>query len=117
MFRKQQQLPTVLKVNTSYLGESIEQKIRRLVNNKEPIGEETGLIYTERKDGVRPEYDIRTDRNEIALDAMTAVSKTFRYKRNEKHGIGEEAKEGMEKESKTEDGKAKPAAGNDPKEA
>ena len=30
-------------------------------------------IYTEKKDGVRPEYDIRTDRFEVAIDAMDKI--------------------------------------------
>ena len=45
-----------LKINTSVKGEPIEQKIERIVNNKEPIGQGNDtapIIYTERKEGVR----------------------------------------------------------------
>lgn len=67
--------------NESYEGERIEQKIERIVDNNEPIQDGAPLIFTERKDGVKPEFDIRTDRFEIAIDAMDVVSKTTRAKR------------------------------------
>ena len=54
---------------TTYEGETIEAKVNRIVNNGEPITDGTPIIYTERKDGVLPEYDIRTDRWDIAIDA------------------------------------------------
>lgn len=68
----------------SYEGETIEDKINRIVNNKEPIKDGAPLIYSERKDGVRPEYNIRTDRFEIAIDAMDAVSATHKAKREQR---------------------------------
>lgn len=72
---------TSLKVNTTYEGETIEQKIHRIFNNKEPIKDGAPLIYTERKDGVRPEHDIRTDRFEVAVEAMDHVNKSKLAKR------------------------------------
>ncbi len=72
---------TTIALNQSYEGETIEQKVDRIVNNAEPISDGAPLIYTERKDGVMPEYDIRTDRWELAVDAMTHVSKTELAKR------------------------------------
>lgn len=56
-----------------YEAETIEEKINRIVNNKEPITDGAPIIYTERKQGVLPEYDIRTDRWEIAIEAMDKV--------------------------------------------
>ena len=38
--------------NESLEGESIEEKLRRILDNKEPISEGADLIYTDRKDGV-----------------------------------------------------------------
>lgn len=99
MYKKQQPDKTGYIVNTSYNGETIEQKIRRIVNNKEPISDGAPLIYTERKNGVEPQYDIRTDRWEVAIDAMDTVSKTHKAKRENKPTIGEQAKEGMTKEN------------------
>ena len=43
------------------------------MNNNEPISEGSPLIYTERKEGVLPGYDVRTDRFEVAVDAMDKV--------------------------------------------
>lgn len=68
-----------------YIGESIETKVLRITQNKEPISDGSPTIYMERKDGIKPEYDIRTDRWEIALDAMDIVSKTKLAKRIERH--------------------------------
>lgn len=84
---------TLITVNESYEGETLENKIERIVTMNEPIKDGAPLIFTERKDGVRPEYDIRTDRFEIALDAMDAVSKTNIAKRMTivKKDIGDES--------------------------
>ena len=51
-------------------GEQIEEKVRRIVNNNEPITDGAPIIFTEKKDGVLPEYNIRTDRWDIALDGI-----------------------------------------------
>lgn len=63
-----------LKVNKSYEGEPIEEKVMRITTLKEPITDGAPLNYTERSDGVLPEFDIRTDRFEIAIDAMDKVN-------------------------------------------
>ena len=76
---------TTINRNTSYIGETIEQKVNRIMNNKEPITDGAPLTYTERKDGVQPDYNIRTDRFEVAIDAMDKVSKTHQAKREERH--------------------------------
>ena len=98
-----------LKGIKTYEGETIEQKINRITNNKEPIKDGAPLIYTERKNGVQAQYDIRTDRFEIAVEAMDKVSKTHRAKREERHSLGDEAKKGMGAESKSE----RPAGGGE----
>jgi len=99
MYKKIKANSTTLKVNNSYKGETIEQKVNRIVNNKEPITDGAPLIYTDRKDGVNPAHDIRTDRWEVAVDAMDKVTKTNMAKRE--HTIAEKAKKGMEAEGKT----------------
>lgn len=66
---------TDLKINKAVEGETLETKIERIVQNKEPISDTTPMIYTERKDGVNPAYDIRTDKWEIACSAMDVVHK------------------------------------------
>lgn len=93
-------IPTKLIVNNSYEGETIETKIRRIVNNKEPIHDGAPLVYTERNEGVKPEYNIRTDRWEIAVDAMDAVTRTEIAKREQL--IGEKTYDTMNDTQKDE---------------
>ena len=47
-----------------------------MVNNNEPIEETAPMIYTERKEGVKKEYDIRADRYEIAIAGMSAIERS-----------------------------------------
>lgn len=75
---------TSLSVNESFDGETIEMKVNRILNNGEAITDGAPLIYTERKDGVAPEYDIRTDRWDIANEAMNKVHKTEIAKRQQR---------------------------------
>ena len=56
-------------------GESIENKVRRITENNEPITDGAPIIYTNRDDGVLPAYNIRTDRWDIAQEAMDRVNK------------------------------------------
>lgn len=84
MYKKNKTNKTGLSVNTSFEGETIEEKIRRITNNKEPITDGAPITYTERKDGVKPEYNIRTDRWELAVDAMDTVSKQALSKREQR---------------------------------
>lgn len=55
-------------------GEPIEEKVRRIVDENEPIKDGAPIIYTEAKDGVRAEFNIRADKWQIAIDAMDKVS-------------------------------------------
>lgn len=54
----------------SFEGESIETKVSKLIENNEPITDGAPIIFTEKKDGVLPQYDIRTDKWDIAQSAM-----------------------------------------------
>jgi len=111
MYKPIKPATTPINRNTSYKGETIEKKIQRIVNNKEPIKDGAPLTYTDRKNGVIPEYDIRTDRFEQAVemaDKITAMKLAERDKRavaGEKT-IGEQAKQGMQKENSGEPGTA-----------
>ena len=67
--------PRPPKTNYEYQeGESIENKVRRITENNEPITDGAPIIYTNRDDGVLPAYNIRTDRWDIAQAAMDAVN-------------------------------------------
>ncbi len=62
----------------TYEAEPREVKLRKIING-EASSMEDGVfptIYTEKKDGVRPEYDIRTDRFEVAIDAMDKINQS-----------------------------------------
>lgn len=68
------------------IGETIETKCERIMINKEPIGEGAATIYQEKKEGVNPAYDIRTDRFEIAAEAMDKLSRSETAKSKERLG-------------------------------
>lgn len=62
----------------TYQAEPREVKLRKIING-ETSNMEDGVfptIYTEKKDGVLPEYDIRTDRFEVAIDAIDKINKS-----------------------------------------
>ncbi len=84
MYKKPTYAKGGLKVNKSTEGETIEQKVERILDNKEPIKDGAPLVYTERKDGVQAGYNIRTDRWEVAVDAMDKVAKAVTAKRDNK---------------------------------
>ena len=67
---------TAMQSIETYEGESIEDRVLKLEQNNEPIEDRAPLIYTEKKDGVLPMYDIRTDKWDVAQNAMDTVNKT-----------------------------------------
>ncbi len=75
-------IPSTLTSVEKLEGEPIEWKIERIVNNGEPITDGAPEIFTERKDGVLSAYNIRTDRWEIATDAMDKVSGSIQARRD-----------------------------------
>ena len=66
-----------------YEGESIEKKVARIVQTKEPITDTAPIIYTEKKDGVLPAYNIRTDRFDLAVDAFDKIEMERIAKKNQ----------------------------------
>ena len=64
--------------NLTYQAEPREVKLRKIISG-EANNMEDGVfptIYTEKKDGVLPEYDIRTDRFEVAIDAIDKINES-----------------------------------------
>ena len=64
--------------NLAYQAEPREVKLRKIING-ESNDMEDGVfptIYTEKKDGVQPEFDIRTDRFEVAIDAIDKINQS-----------------------------------------
>jgi len=62
-------------------GEPLEWKIKRMLTNNEPIGDSAPILYTERAQGVLPDYNIRTDRWEHAATAMDYITRSKIAKR------------------------------------
>lgn len=72
-------------------GESIEQKLRRLTITKEPIEVDfTPEIFQERKAGVDPMCDIRTDKFEMAQAACDIMTRTYLLGRKNRDNFGKD---------------------------
>ena len=61
-----------------------KEKEKEKEKETKPIDNSRGLVYTERKDGVLPAYDIRTDRFELAVEATDKIAKSYLAKREER---------------------------------
>jgi len=110
MYNTPRMFKTLIKGDKPTEGETIEQKVRRLIENKEPIKDGSPLLYTDRSKGVDPAHNIRTDRWEIATDAMDKVHKSKLAKRDDKGGK-EDAKIIEMKDNKKNDGGAESTPG------
>lgn len=74
-----------IQINESTEGETIETKIEMMMENKEPMGRDGApIIFTERREGVKPSYNIRTDRFDVALEAMDKVNASYAARREER---------------------------------
>ena len=80
--------------NLTYEAEPREVKLRKIISG-EASNMEDGVfptIYTEKKDGVQPEYDIRTDRFEVAIDAIDKINQSAASRIAKNKGETESAK-------------------------
>lgn len=81
--------------NLAYQAEPREVKLRKIISG-ESNNMEDGVfptIYTEKKDGVQPEFDIRTDRFEVAIDAIDKINKSAANQIAKSKGETEAAKD------------------------
>lgn len=81
--------------NLTYQAEPREVKLRKIING-EANNMEDGVfptIYTEKKDGVQPEFDIRTDRFEVAINAMDKINQSIANQIAKSKGETEAAKD------------------------
>lgn len=76
---------TTIDYNESIEGEPIEKRVERILSQNEPITDGAPIIYTKRSDGVRPEYNIRTDRWDLALDMASEITRQGLARRTEYH--------------------------------
>ena len=92
MYRKNRMNRTTNVRNESVEGETLEMKIDRFVNNKEQLTERSAAtIFMERKEGINAAYNIRTDRFEVAAEAMDKRTKSIQARREEKVKISDSA--------------------------
>lgn len=93
--------------NLTYQAEPREVKLRKIING-ESNDMEDGVfptIYTEKKDGVQPEFDIRTDRFEVAIDAIDKINQSIANQVAKSKGETEAVKD-FGTEEKTDPGKS-----------
>ena len=72
MFKKIKAKKSTLTVNQSTPDAMHPHtRIQQMVNNKEPLEDSAvPMIYTEKGSGVHPNTNIRTDRFDVAIDAI-----------------------------------------------
>lgn len=83
-YREIKQNSKSLCTTDEFIGESIEIKVRRTMEAGTPVEAISPMVYTERKDGVRPDTNIRTDKWDIAQKAMGSIADGIRQKRTER---------------------------------
>ena len=69
---------------TCYEAETLEVQVSKILTGNEPMPSLTAPIFTERKDGVQAEHNIRTDRFDVALKGTDYISKSNLAKREAK---------------------------------
>lgn len=72
---------STLRTTESFEGESIEDKVARTTENNSPIEQISPMYYNERKAGVEAATNIRTDKFDIALEAMESIHQGIRKRR------------------------------------
>lgn len=71
-----------IKIDTVFCdGTPIEKQIANAMSVQEPIDNSSPIQFTKRSDGVLPDFDIRTDKWDVAQKAMTAVADKVRQNR------------------------------------
>ena len=85
-------------------GETLIKKIQRILDENEPLTDGAPMIYTPKQAGVRDDCNVRTDKWQLAMDAMDKVNN---YKLNE-YLKKEEAEKPKTAEGKTEGEETEP---------
>lgn len=81
-------ISTVESVET-FEGEYLEEKVERITQQNEPIKDGAPIIFTEKKMGVLPAYNPRTDRFDLAIEGMQKAEALKVAKRNEKADVAD----------------------------
>ena len=90
-------ITTHTQINTSknvQEGETLEEKLARMTINEEVVDlTSVPPIYQERRAGVDPMCDIRTDRMQLAQDACTKITRTHMLARANREDMGKKKAE------------------------
>lgn len=100
---------TSIRATNNEIGTHIHEKVKAIIEQGDNM-QEAPLIYTDKADGVMAGYNIRTDKWEIAIDAMDKINKVRFAKGEEKRGKIVEMKTdetGNKSEDKGESGDSK----------
>ena len=87
-------------------GESIEEMLRRVRDSKEPIQANAKMLYFDRKDGVMPFCDIRSDRFDYAMKATNKLHATAYAQRMTEDGFTQDEKGNWIKQQQATGGEA-----------
>ncbi len=60
-------------LDNTYEAVGLEQRLREIMESKEPIPDDWTTIYTEKSKGVEPQYNPRTDRWDVAMEAIGKI--------------------------------------------
>ena len=71
----------IIRNNCTVEALSIEEEMLKAKEGKEPLKATAKVTYNDRRDGVLPQHDIRTDRFDVALQQTTKVHKSEAAKR------------------------------------
>lgn len=63
-----------IQVTSNEIGTHIHEKVKAIIEQGDNTNE-APLIYTDKADGVMAGYNIRTDKWEVAIEAMDAINK------------------------------------------
>lgn len=102
MYKTNKPNRTSIRCNESTEGERLEEKIERILNNKEPIRDTAPVMYLDRADGILPQYDIRTDKWEQMTenqDKLAEASLAIRESKKDSKIIELDPKTGKKKET------------------
>lgn len=78
-------MKTLIRINEPFHeGRTIERQIAIAMLTNEPVDQSSPITFTKRSDGVLPDFDIRTDKWQLAQKAMTAVADKIRLNRTQK---------------------------------
>lgn len=87
MFRQPKYTTSNFKGIQSYEAKSIETELEEIITQKKPVEATAPLIYTEKKDGVIEDFDIRTDKWEAMQRAANYVNEQKReYRKADMEG-------------------------------